>query len=72
MGVEKELSDFFVKFMHPHGPATSFHWPFKDDICWVPSLHIVCKISVPVTATGRSYSVNANDFEIIKNKVKNS
>ena len=30
MEVEKELSDFFVKFMHPHGPATTFHSP-KDD-----------------------------------------
>lgn len=30
MEVEKELSDVLVKCMHPHGPATTFHWPSKD------------------------------------------
>ena len=28
--------DVQFAFMHPHGPAISFHWPACEDVCYVP------------------------------------
>ena len=44
MEIDNEQADVHVKFMHPQGPARSFHWPDWDDICWVPMVHILDKI----------------------------
>ena len=27
--------------MHPAGPAASFHWPVREDVCHVPFSHIL-------------------------------
>ena len=58
--------DAEVQFMHPHGPAKSFFWPKREDICCVPLCHILCKISAPTTATGRRYNVITSDLDIIE------
>ena len=55
-----EFSDAKVQFLHPHGPATSFHWPKKDDTCWVPLEHILCVIPAPTT-TGLSSNYRIAD-----------
>ena len=60
--VNHEEDDVSVKFMHPHGPARSFHWPNTDDICWVPKAHIVCKIDIPETISGRQYNISKDDY----------
>ena len=61
MEIDKEQNDACIKFMHPHGPARSFHWPEQEDVCWVPMVHILVKISVPSTTTGRQYYLNPRD-----------
>lgn len=65
---EEELSDYLIKFMHPHGPARSFTWPRKDDTCWIPSTDIIQKIDVPDTVTGRSYTLKVYDLRSIEEK----
>lgn len=50
-----------IYFMHPHGPSASFTWPSKDDICWVPNTHIICKIDIPLTDTGRTYHLSKDN-----------
>lgn len=60
--INRETKDFQVKFMHPHGPATSFSWPARDDICWVPFDKFVCKIEAPTTVTGRTYTIRNEDM----------
>ena len=42
---------------HPPGPANTFFWPLKDDVCWVPFQNIFCNITTPITVSGRSYSI---------------
>ena len=51
--------------MHPHGPATTVHWPTKDDVCWVPLSEILCSLQAPTTFSGRMYILNATDTERI-------
>ena len=55
--VDKEEEDVQVKFMHPSHPSRSFQWPHVDDICWVPHDHILCKIDISITSSGRFYSI---------------
>ena len=55
--INREEADIAVKFMHPHGPSASFKWPSRDDICWVPNAHIVCKINKLLTDTGRPFNL---------------
>lgn len=52
--------------MHPHGPASAFKWPQREDVCWVANEHILCKIQVPMTKTGRSYDLSIEDQTCIK------
>jgi len=52
-----EQDDVKVTFMHPCGPATTFRWPRREDICWVPTDHILVAVDV-LTATGRQYTID--------------
>ena len=48
MEVSTENLDVKVKFMHPKLPASSsFKWPARDNLCWVPNVHICCVVSAP-------------------------
>lgn len=48
--------DVHVKFLHPHGPAKSFYWPSREDICWTPLCKIISCVNPPVTkGSGRMY-----------------
>ena len=62
-----ENQDILVKFLHPKLPSQSFHWPAKDDTCWVPNIHLLCKIAAPLTATGRQYNIDPKDRDVILN-----
>jgi hypothetical protein len=53
MGKSDDCSDSLVKFMHPEGPSPSFHWPQKDDICWVEMESILKVIQALAAGTGR-------------------
>lgn len=54
---DEEECDVEIKFMHPFGPSTSFHWPYqKDDICFVPLQNIIRVVDPPTTkGSGRVY-----------------
>ena len=56
-GSESEPNEIHIsKFMHQHGPAASFSWPIRDDVCWVPIPHVLCTVSPPsTTMSGRLY-----------------
>ena len=56
--------DVQVKFIHPSGPSRSFQWPHVDDICWVPNGHILCKIDIPTTSSGRFCSILEHDRKV--------
>ena len=60
---DKEEEDVQVKFMHPPGPSRSFQWPHVD-IYWVPNDHILCKIDIPITSSGRFYSILEHDRKL--------
>lgn len=52
----EDEGDVEVKFLHPHGPAPSFHWPAREDICFIPLNNIISCVSSPTTkASGRMY-----------------
>ena len=61
IGIDREEEDMQIKFMHPPGPSRSFQWPNIDDICWVPNEHILYKIDIPTTSSGRSYNIKQED-----------
>ena len=48
IGNVKEISfendDVLVSFMHPKVPSKNFHWPNREDVCWVPTQHILTTI----------------------------
>ena len=55
-------NDVQVQFLYPHGPARRFYWRNREDICWVPAQHIITKMPVPTTATGRRYHLDEQLF----------
>ena len=61
-----ENKDIQVKFMHQRGPATTFFWPQKEDICWVPTAHILCLLVPPTSnSTGRQYQFTTEEIKDI-------
>ena len=60
-----ESADAQVNFLHPHGPSTSFHWPARQDSCWVPFPNKILKLSPPdvMTSTGRQFCFPAEELK---------
>ena len=52
-----------VSFLHPHHPATSFHYPSNPDILVMSCQDIMTTVN-PTTVTGQSYCLT--DMEILK------
>lgn len=52
-----------VKFSYPYGPALSFNWPFKKDICFGPVCNIIITYVTPLPrkGSGRMYYFSEND-----------
>ena len=67
---DEQQEDYNIKFMHPFGPSSSFHWPPKDDVCWVPRHSIICTIAPPTTTSGRQYSVSDSVVRQIISRLK--
>ena len=63
--INEDEGDFQINLMHPPGPTQSFTWPSRPDICWVSSLHMLCKIDSPKTVTGRTYNISYSDYKTI-------
>ena len=61
--VSEEEHDARVKFMHPPGPAQSFHWPAHEDKCWVSEDHLLKILPSPTTTSGRLYSFPKKTLE---------
>ena len=61
----EEHQDIQVVFMHPHGPARSFSWPEREDVCFVPLQCILCIVNPPSTTNGRSYYLDKKDKDYI-------
>lgn len=59
-----ENKDILVKFMKRSVSAKTFTWPDKDDICWVPVTHILCRIeSLNVqSGGGRCYGISLKEL----------
>lgn len=67
--ISTEENDTLITFMHPQGPAQSFYWPERRDVCWVPEQHILATVPVPTaTAMGRQYHLTEATVAVINNK----
>ena len=71
IGNVKELSfeneGVLVRFMHPKVPSRIFHWPIREDVCWVPTEHILGKIQpLRISKTGRVYQLAPSDEKLLK------
>ena len=60
-----EENDFKVSFLHPPGIRKSFHWPQREDVCWVSELDILCRIEAPITKTAKTYDIMNKDVQNI-------
>ena len=63
--VDEECKDIKVKFMYPKFPASSFIWPYMEDVCYVPDIHVISKIQPPSTINGRTYFIEKADYKIL-------
>ena len=63
----EENQDIRVNFMKRSASATTFTWPQREDICWVPVTHIFCTIkSLKVQSTaGRCYDISNTEYRHI-------
>ena len=66
IGVVEEIDvtskDVLIKFLHP---SRSYHWPSREDLCWVPNTHILCSIKTPTTATWRRNQICVETFQLL-------
>ena len=67
-------NDIRINFLHPRGPFKYFYWPSHDDICWVPSSHVLCKVNQPrlasTAATIRSASLKYTILQSELNQIR--
>ena len=63
----EENEDIRVNFMKRSASATTFTWPQREDICWVPVTHILCTVtSLKVqSAAGRCYDISNMEHQHI-------
>ena len=61
--IDEEASDLSIRFLHPHEPSKNFYWPLRDDTLDVPLSSILCLISPPANATGRTYQISDDDYD---------
>ena len=65
--IDMEEKDAKIKFPHTSLPSTSFVWPPRDDLCWVPFSNIDCKINVSLAASsGQISKITDKDLNTIK------
>jgi len=57
-----ETNEVEVNFLHPHGPARSFHFPPRNDILTISCLDVLTTDVHPTTSTGRTYTLSASEM----------
>ena len=57
--------------MHSQGQTLQFHWPSRDDVCYVPTDKLLRKIYFPITPTGRLYTIDKVDYSSIVSSFQN-
>ena len=50
-----EHGDVNMKFMHPKAPAKKFFWPDREDVCWIPLNHMICRVKPPSYSSTTQY-----------------
>ena len=62
--------------MEPNGPSRSIYWlEPQGDICWVQMAHVLAKVEVATSASGRQYHLTKNEStiaEMFPEKVQHS
>ena len=68
--IDDAEKDVKVKFLHPKGPSTYFHWPIRDDTCFITYENVLCEINVPKPKSSslRNYTIESDDINLINNK----
>jgi hypothetical protein len=62
--VDEKLKDLNVSFMAPHGPAKSYGWPRRKDVCWIPITNVLRLLQTPLT-NGRQYVLEKEDARFL-------
>lgn len=57
-----EQNEVEVNFLHPHGPARSFHYPRPADLLTISCVDVLTTGLQPKTSTGRAYTLNAHEM----------
>ena len=66
--IDKEQNELKVSSMHPHGPATCFFWPQRDDTVWAPLALVLTKIDCPALVSARGmYKLEKEELKRISN-----
>ena len=68
LGVNHDIEDIKVSFLHPHGPSPSFCYPQNPDILLIPTASILTKVDVR-TATGRTNTISPSEMEDVSAKL---
>src|SRR6218665_1732979 len=51
-----------INFLHPHGPARSFHYPRPTDLLTISCVDVLTAGLQPKTSTVRAYTLNAHEM----------
>ena len=54
--VYEDSGEVFVRFLHPHGPSSSFRYPRRDDNVSIHFENVLTKVD-PLTTTGKCYTL---------------
>ena len=46
--ISDEYGDYYINFMHPHGPTKYLNWPLDVDRCWIEDSDILCVTDPPL------------------------
>ena len=69
--IDEANRDILVKFLHPPLPTRSFHWPEREDKCYIPDTNILSIVKPPVISTGRQYCLSDEDIADVTTKWQN-
>jgi hypothetical protein len=58
-----EQKEVEINFLHPHGPARSFHYPRLADLLTISCVDVLTAGLQPTTSTGRAYTLNAHEMQ---------
>jgi hypothetical protein len=64
----QENKDLLINFMERREDVRLI-WPHKADKCWVPFIHMLCRVAVPLAegSTARQYRLSQQDYDHVIN-----